>query len=420
MSEAPPMEKEKQNSDRGNKLEINRRKFLQLGATTTLAGASLANASVSSTNPSSLKYVRLGRTELKISDISFGSSQLKTGQEGLVEHALNQGVNYFDTADSYTSGQSETVLGRALKKRRNNIIIATKIKAGAYTNQNSMMKDLDNSLSRLQTDHVEILFNHAVNDVSRLQNDEWFEFTSKAKKSGKIRYTGMSGHAGKLIECVDHAIDNDLVDVLLLSYNFGQDPAFYQQFVRSFDFVATQPDLLRVISKAKKNDLGVIGMKVLRGARLNDMRIFEKEGYTYAQAAFKWALSNTDLDATIISMTSKAKIDEYIKASGVRDLSKIDFDLLEQYARMNDMTYCRHACNDCEGACPYNVQIADTLRTRMYATDYQNLNFAKHEYAQLEINASACLSCDGKPCQNACTHGINISQLCGPTHLMLS
>jgi len=66
------------------------------------------------------------------------------------------------------------------------------------------------------------------------------------------------------------------------------------------------------------------------------------------------------------------------------------------------------------------VPIADVLRTRMYATDYGNLSFAKDEYAQLDSSASACLSCDGKPCQDACTHGINIAQLCGPTHLMLT
>ncbi|MBL4681950.1 MAG: hypothetical protein JKY88_14660 [Pseudomonadales bacterium] len=84
------------------------------------------------------------------------------------------------------------------------------------------------------------------------------------------------------------------------------------------------------------------------------------------------------------------------------------------------MTYCRHACNDCIGACPYNVPISDVLRTRMYATDYNNLKFAKDEYAQLDISADACLTCDGKPCRDACSHGINIAQLCGPTHVMLA
>jgi hypothetical protein len=357
---------------------------------------------------------------MRISDISFGSSRLKLGEENLVQHALDRGVNYFDTAESYSRHKSEVVLGNALKTKRNQVYIATKMFATASTRKTSMMRTLEDSLRRLQTDHVEILFNHAVNDVSRLRNDEWYEFTEEAKKQGKIQFTGLSGHAGQLVECVDYAVDNDLVDVLLLGHNFGQDPAFYEKFIRSFDMVANQPDLPRVMAKAKKKDVGVVAMKVLRGARLNDMRPFEKGGHTYAQAAFKWALSSPDVDAAIISMTSAADIDEYLGASGQSQISQADYKLLEQYARLTNMTYCRHACNDCVGACPFEVPISDVLRTRMYATDYGDLTFARDEYAQLEKSADACLSCDGKPCQDACTHGINIAQLCGPTHLMLS
>ena len=407
-----------------------RRSILKLGALTGLASASVTT--ISSTHASTeqaqqpfvepliKKYVRLGRTGLKISDISFGSSQLRSGEEHLVRHALERGINYFDTAETYTRGDSETVLGNALKGWRNQIYLATKMHAGSETSRRSMMHSLDGSLKRLQTDRVEVIFNHAVNDVSRLQNDEWQEFVLLAKRQGKIRFTGISGHAGHLIECVDYALDHDLVDVLLLSHNFGQDPTFYEKFTRSFDFVANQPEVTRVIEKAYQQNVGVIAMKVLRGARLNDMRPFEKDGFTYAQAAFKWALSNPNLHASIVSMTSISKIDEYLGASGEREVTDTDFELLEHYARLTNMTYCRHACNDCEGACPWQVPIADVLRTRMYATDYGNLEFARNEYDLLATSANACLSCDGKPCQNACTHGINIAALCGPTHLMLS
>lgn len=401
---------------------FNRRDFLKLGAIggalTTLLNIAAQAASGSGQGVKS--YVRLGRTELKISDISFGSSQLKPGQEALVLHAIERGVNYFDTAESYTKGNSEKVLGRALKGKRDQVVIASKLFCGVDTRQQEMMHTLDQSLRRLQTDHIDVFFNHAVNDRARLQNQEWFEFTEQAKRLGKIRFTGMSGHAGNLIQCVDYALDHDLVDVLLLGHNFGQDPEFYEKFLRSFDMVANQPDLPRVMAKAKQKDVGVVAMKVLRGARLNDMRVFEKGGHTYAQAAFKWALANSDVSATVVSMTSVAKIDEYLGASGIRQVSQQDFELLEQYARLTNMTYCNHACNDCAGACPYQVPIADVLRTRMYATDYANLAFAKDEYALLENSANACLSCDGKPCQNACTQGINIAQLCGPTHVMLS
>jgi len=400
---------------------IDRRSFLKISALTGLAsGAGLSVNALASTEPKTVKaYRRLGRTNLEISDISFGSSRLRAGEEHLVDHALSRGVNYIDTAESYTGGDSERVIGNALKGKRDQVFLATKAHVGATTNRRQIMNDLEGSLRRLQTDHVEIFFNHAVNDIARLQNEEWFEFTEQAKKQGKIFWTGISGHAGNLISCVDYALDNDLVDVLLLAHNFGQDPAFYEQFTRSFDFVANQPDLPKIMAKAKKLDVGVIAMKVLRGAKLNDMRPFEKDGATYAQAAFKWVHSMPSVDASIISMTSSADIDEYLGASGQRQISKQDLELLEQYARLTNMSYCRHACNDCSGACPYGVEISDVLRTRMYATDYGDVEFAKREYDMIANNANACLSCDGSPCQNACSHGIDVARLCGPTHVML-
>ncbi|MDZ7686457.1 MAG: hypothetical protein U5O39_16885 [Gammaproteobacteria bacterium] len=226
----------------------------------------------------------------------------------------------------------------------------------------------------------------------------------------------MSGHGGYLVNCVNYAVDQDMFDVMLLAHNFGEDPAFYEQFTRAFDFVANQKGLPDAMRRAKDKDVGIVAMKVLRGAKLNDMRPFEKGGHTYSQAAFKWALRMDTTDAAVISMTSTDLINEYLGASGQRDITQYDYELLEQYARLTDMTYCRQACNDCEGSCPFDVPISDVLRTRMYAVDYQDIDFAKREYAELGAGATPCLNCDGSPCKDACTHGLNIAKLCGPTH----
>ena len=64
-----------------------------------------------------------------------------------------------------------------------------------------MMQALDGSLRRLQTDHADVYFNHAVNDLARLKNPEWYEFVEAATKAGKIRFSRISGHAGHLTEC---------------------------------------------------------------------------------------------------------------------------------------------------------------------------------------------------------------------------
>ena len=100
------------------------------------------------------------------------------------------------------------------------------------------------------------------------------------------------------------------------------------------------------------------------------------ESFT-VEAAFRWVLSNPDVDGLIISMTSPDRIDEYLGASGWRSAARDDLPLLWQYAQMHGTAYCRHGCNDCEGACPYGVPIADVLRTRMYAQDYGDMRLAR-------------------------------------------
>jgi predicted aldo/keto reductase-like oxidoreductase len=398
--------------------DMDRRKFL----TTAGTGAGLMTLSASAAEPAPRIRATdtLGRTGLPVSDISFGSSRLRTGQEELVHHALDRGVNYFDTADSYTGGQSEKVIGNALKGRRDQVYIVSKTKVWADDSRDDIMRALEGSLRRLQTDYVDVFFNHAVNDTDRLDNPEWFEFVEQAKAQGKIRFTGMSGHAGRLTDCIAHAVDNDLVDVLLVAYNFGQDPAFYESLTRSFNRIATHPGLPGVLHRAREKDIGVVAMKTLMGARLNDMRPYETGDSTFAQAAFRWTLSNPDVNALVVSMTSTTQIDEYLQASGAASVSAGDLKLLRRYAQLNGTSYCRQACNDCAGACPYGVPISDVLRTRMYAVDYQDLDFARREYAELTSNASACLGCSGEPCAAACSHGLNIAELCAPTHRILA
>jgi predicted aldo/keto reductase-like oxidoreductase len=366
------------------------------------------------------RYVPLGHTGIKMSDISFGASRLGAGEENLVRHAFDRGINYFDTAESYTGGESESTIGNALLGKRDKVYITSKVSAGATERKEELMMSLESSLRRLRTDYVDIYFNHAVNDVRRLQNSEWYEFIERAKRQGKIRATGMSGHAGRLIECLDYALDKGSVDVILVAHNFGQDPKFFQKFTSSFDFVARQPDLPRVLQHAKAKGVGVVAMKTLMGARLNDMRPFEKGGATFAQAAFRWVLANPDVDGLIISMTSAARVDEYLGASGWRSAAHDDLPLLQRYAQMQGTSYCRHACNDCENACPYGVSIADVLRTRMYAQDYGDMRLARSEYALLGAGAAACLTCTAQPCAGACTHGLSINTLLAPVHRMLA
>ncbi|MBW2241927.1 MAG: aldo/keto reductase [Deltaproteobacteria bacterium] len=360
--------------------------------------------------PAIRRMVRLGRTGLEISDVGFGTSRL-AGDEALVRRALDRGVTYFDTAEGYKGGEAERTLGRVLGTDRNRIVLASKVQDGRSDTRDELMSHLEGSLGRLATDRIDIYFQHAVNDVRRLENDEWLEFATRAKQQGKIRFTGLSGHGGRLVECIDRALDTDHVDVVLAGYNFGQDPAFYERFTGRFDFIARQPELPRVLARAKEKKVGVVAMKTLRGARLNDMRPYEGAGATFGQAALRWTLASAFVDAAIITMKSLEQVDEYVGASGWDAPHPADAGLLTRYARRAERSQCRYGCAECEGACPAEVEISQVLRTRMYAADYGDLEFGREGYAALQRDAAPCLSCNGAPCATACPHGVSIPAL---------
>ena len=399
----------------------NRRNFLKAGVLATAAITAPTRQPFARNFKGEVKsYKRLGRTNLKVSDISFGTSRLRSGEEHLIHHAIDRGINYFDSAEGYTRGQAEKVLGNALTGKRDQVYLVSKTMIGPETKQTEMMERLEKSLKSLKTDYVDIYMNHAVNDVKVVANPEWLSFIELAKKQGKIRFTGISGHGGYLVDCINYALDHDMIDIMLTAYNFGQDPKFYEGLTRRFDWIATQEALPKAISRAKDMDVGVIAMKTLMGARLNDMRPYEQDGSTYSQAAFKWVLSNDEVDALVITMKTTEDIDEFLAASGSSQLSRIEDQLLKQYAKLNGMSYCKQVCNSCEGSCPAQVPIADVMRTRMYAIDYKDIEFAKDEYALLESDAASCLTCSGEPCKNACPKGVDISKWCAPTHKMLT
>jgi hypothetical protein len=404
---------------------LGRRTFLQriawgsalLSATPALTTA--ASSSEHAGTTSAIKqYKRLGVTDIRMADISFGSSSLRD-EVALVQHAFDRGINYFDTAESYTGGNAEATLGKALRGKRDRVYLTSKGVFGPHTRQDEMMRTLEESLQRLGTDYLDVYFHHAVNDVQRLQNPEFYAFTERAKQQGKIRYVGLSGHGGQLIPCLEYAIGTGKFDVMLVAYNFGQDPSVFQRFTRNFDFIAVNPDLPQVLRQAKTAGMGVIAMKTLRGARLNDMRPYQRDGATFAQAAFRWVLSNRDVDALIVTMNSQTEVDEFVVASGSTKVTARDRELLHRYVTLNDSTYCRPLCDVCETSCPEQVQIADVLRHKMYFEDYGAERMAMEGYATLAHSAAACVTCAHQRCVRACPYGLPIPELTRQAHRKL-
>src|SRR4029453_2122187 len=145
---------------------LDRREFQRRSAVTGVSLSVLPLSLASAAEPPRVRrHVTLGRTGLRVGDIGFGSSRL-AGDEALVRHALDRGIDYFDTAEGYTDGASEETLGRALHGVRDKVTLASKVAADAHDSVADLFRALEGSLRRLQTDRIDVYFKHAGNAVA--------------------------------------------------------------------------------------------------------------------------------------------------------------------------------------------------------------------------------------------------------------
>jgi aryl-alcohol dehydrogenase-like predicted oxidoreductase len=217
----------------------------------------------------------LGRTGVKVSLAGLGTAEWGRGlaekdADRMVARAIELGINYFDTAFSYGNGHAEEHLGRALKGRRDKVFLATKtIPRG----RDGARKELEKSLERLGTDHVDLWQFHALattRDTDQILRDGEGALAAglEAKEKGLVRFLGITGHADP--EVFVDALSRHDFDTLLIPLNCI-DPHH-----RSFEEVA--------LPKAVEKRTGVIAMKVFCSGGLVAKRIASAEEclrYTY-------------------------------------------------------------------------------------------------------------------------------------------
>ena len=153
-------------------------------------------------------YRPLGKTGLLVSEVVVGCGRIEASNSRIVEAALDQGINYIDTAPAYTGGRSEIAVGRILKARkgqRGKIVVSTKasgvnhgrlLEAKDEQVEKIMRDKLEKSLRALQTDHVEIYFaTHGGQDPKAVDYPQMWKALEKFKKEGKIGAIALSTHA---------------------------------------------------------------------------------------------------------------------------------------------------------------------------------------------------------------------------------
>jgi aryl-alcohol dehydrogenase-like predicted oxidoreductase len=162
-----------------------------------------------------VEYRRVGNSGLVVSEISFGAATFGGSGEffgawgdtdvdqarAMVDRCLEAGINLFDTADVYSNGRSEEVLGQALVGRRDQVLISTKAAlpmgdgpADAGTSRSRLIGAVDRALRRLRTDHIDLFQLHAFDAFTPIE--EVLETLDVLTRQGKIRYSGASNFAG--------------------------------------------------------------------------------------------------------------------------------------------------------------------------------------------------------------------------------
>lgn len=340
-------------------------------------------------------YRNLGRTGWKVSDISFGGATIQ--DTALLEYAMERGINYVDTARQYYD--MEVVVGKIFPAKRDKLYVTTKLVPELFTTKTTteeVTTAIEESLQRLNTDHIDCCLIHSVGDPnlgdrSRIENPHVLKAFANAKRDGKIRAWGGSSHGPKMVEDFTWLIENTDIDLIMPGMNFmtkGLEP---------------------VLAKAKEKGVAVVAMKSLSAARKIDYSDYMKDGRTVRQAVLKWMLAQPGIDTIAITMRSFEEIDQYVSASGRPELSPKEKKALKEYGMLLDRDYCRPGCDGCLKSCPNGVPIHDILRYRLYFHSYAQEKHAIKLYASLPASrrAGSCTSCTAI-CEGSCPYGIAI------------
>ena len=336
----------------------------------------------------------------------------------MIHYAIDQGVNYFDTAYPYHAGKSETVLGKAIKGVRDKILIATKLPVRQVKVQDDFDRFLDEQLKRLDTNDVDVYLLHGLErqDWIRMRRLGALEFLDRVRADGRARYAGFSYHD-------DVNVFKKIVD----SYEWTLCQIQYNYFDEHYQ--AGREGLAYAASKG----LGVAVMEPLRGGKLTDQVPAEvqavwdsaKQKRTPAEWALRWVWNHPEVTTALSGMSTLDQVKENIKLAEdgkPQSLSREELSLIDRvrkiYKRMLkiECTGCAY-CMPCKAGVniPANFSIYNDLFM------FKDPEFNVFRYGNLilpEQRASNCAECGD--CEKLCPQHLKIREELRKVHETLS
>lgn len=325
-----------------------------------------------------MNYRTLGRTGLRVSVMGFGGIPIQrvTAEEAeiIVNRALDQGINFFDTARGYTD--SEAKLGAALKKRRQEAIIATKSMARS---KDEMAADIRKSLATLGVEFIDLYQLHNVKDKAALEQilspEGALAALKEAQREGLIKHIGITGHIKELLlEALQTA---ELATV-------------------QFPFNAVERDAQDLLDLAKQTNTGVIVMKPLAGGAIRN-----------AKLALRYLLEQP-VSTVIPGMDSVQQVEENAVLAGeAQPLNWEEQQALKEETDKLGEAFCRR-CEYCK-PCPQDIDIPGIFLLEGYYSRYDLKDWAKERYRGLSSKADACIECG--QCEEKCPYSLPIRRM---------
>ena len=328
-----------------------------------------------------MKIITLGKTNLKVNKNGFGALPIQRISEKeavyLLQKAMDNGFDFFDTARFYTD--SESKIGAAFADRRNKVVLASKTMA---TTIEDFWKDLHTTLRELRTDHLDLYQFHNPSYCPRPGDKEGlYDAMKVAKRQGKIRFIGLTSHRQSVAQ---EAIERDCYDTL-------QYP---------FSYLSSESDQ-KIVEACHKHNMGFICMKAMAGGLITDSAL----AYAF--------LNQFDHAIPIWGIQRESELDEFISYQEREpELSSMAWRKIEKERNELSGDFCR-GCGYCM-PCPVGIQINDCARMSLFLQRAPYSVYLTEEWAEKMKLIDKCKHCNA--CREKCPYGLDTPTLLEKNH----
>lgn len=376
-----------------------------------------------------MQYRKFGKCDFKVSALGFGCMRLpvigndnNVINEGesikLIRYAIDEGVNYIDTAYPYHEGSSEYLVGKALKDGyRERVKLATKMPVWLIEQYSDFDKYLNEQLHKLQTDHIDMYLLHALSKdrIEKLEKIGVYKFLNEALKDGRIKYAGFSFHDD--LSTFKRIVDSYNWTFCQIQYNYLDEN--YQAGTEGLKY-------------ASQKGLAVVIMEPLKGGKLavnvphNVADVFKDYGSdkTPADWALRWVWNHPEVTLLLSGMNSMEQIKQNIlSAEEALPHSMTDGEVSVITKASNEFKkLIKVDCTGCEYClpCPMGVNIPENFKLYNAVYMYNDMQASAKSYKTLneKEKAASCAQC-GK-CEKACPQHLSIRKYLKEVNALLN